>query len=664
MLTDNPDDTFVLVVEDDSSHAELIRRNFEGAQESYRLEIARSLKEAQAIMEHRTPGIVLTDYRLPDGNGSELVMMAAGAWPVIMMTSFGSEQVAVEAMKIGVLDYIVKSPQTFATLPYIVSFALKSWSLVLARRLAEQSLRESEEKYKKLANEQQIILNCSSVGISLLKGRKVIWANPAFDRIFGYETGATRDMGTWEFYADKASYVHIGSAAYTALTAGKVFSQDLMMKMKDGTRIWCNLTGQSVSFRNIEDGSIWSILDITERKRAEEERQKLEQQFQQAQKLECLGVLAGGIAHDFNNILTIIMGHCYMVKEELDGGMTEKAHVLEIEIAAGRAAELCRQMLAYAGKGPQFKELISLSLLVDEIVKMLQSAIKKNVVIQLDVNHEVPEISGDSSQLQQIVMNLIINASEAIADNNGTIRVSFDESIISAEQPADDFMGMPIPPGRYACLVVSDDGCGMDDEVRMRIFEPFYTTKFTGRGLGMSAILGIIKTHDGALQLSSSPGVGTTFRVYLPLAHRRGDSKEEHAADSLPAMMGIGTVLLVDDEDSLLTIGAVLLKAIGYLPITASNGRDALHIYRERGNEIDLILLDLIMPGMGGVETYHEIRKIDPDIPIIICSGYSAEDVSELIDRDCQFGFVQKPYRLDHLRHALQKMLGEAEAAL
>ncbi len=529
---------------------------------------------------------------------------------------------------------------------------------VIERKKAIVALQESEEKHRKLANEQQIILNSTSVGICFVKERKVIWANPAFDRIFGYEPGASFNKDTAELYVDIASYKKIGEEAYSAIMSGVVYSQDILMKKRDGSLVWCNLAGQAISPGDLEEGSIWIFQDITERKRGEKERLKLEQQFQQTQKLESLGVLAGGIAHDFNNILTIILGHCFMVKEDFDSGMTDKEHVQMIESAGNRAADLCRQMLAYAGQSPQVQTKVNLWLLVDEVVKMLKSAIKKNVSIQLDLKRDVPELTGDSAQIQQVVMNLIINAAEAIGDKNGTIRVVLNNAAIQAGQSVADFMGNAILPGRYACLEISDTGCGIDEDTQKRIFEPFFTTKFTGRGLGMSAVLGIVKSHDGALQLTSSPGVGSTFTVYFPLPAMADAIDTAQSVVAEIASPANATILLVDDEESLRTIGSALLNAIGFSVMTAANGREALGIYRERGSEIDLVLLDLMMPEMSGIETYHEIRNISRDIPIIICSGYGAESATDITATDDKTSFLNKPYNPAELRRVLNERLG------
>lgn len=780
MLTDNPTAPLILVVEDDDSHALLIRRSFEETPLEYRLERVGTIAAVMAEAEIQPPDLILTDYRLPDGAGIELVSLVGGICPVVIMTSHGNEQVAVEAMKVGVQDYIVKSPEAFEALPHTVALALKTWALIVARRMADRAvtrakrdwertfdavpdlisiidtdhtitranramadrcrltvdeivglkcyevvhgldaapcccpsaamkqdgrvhtlelkekvlngsfdvtvsplfddqghvtayvhvmrditervqmaakLLENEEKYRNLANEQQTILKSSSVGIIFVKNRKVLWANPAHCRIFGYEPGTVDQMATEDYYVDKESYQYVGEKGYAVIASGGVFSKDLLMKKKDGSLVWCNLIGQAINPEKPEEGSIWSMLDISDRKRAEEDRQLLEQQFYQAQKLESLGVLAGGIAHDFNNILTVILGQCYMAGEDLIPEHEFKATFKQIEAAGKRAADLCRQMLTYAGKSPLVQTQVNLWPLVDEVVKMLQAAIGKNVTIELDLKRVVPEIIGDTAQIQQIVMNLIINAAEAIGEANGTIRVALTRELVAGDRKETDLFGSVIEEGGYICLEVTDSGSGMDEETQKRIFEPFFTTKFTGRGLGMSAIHGIISAHGAFLQMTSRLNVGTTFRIFFPVPSAR-DVLETSPTPAATSTKASGTVLLVDDEQVLRDMGTALLEAMGFNAVTAENGHRAIEIYRQHGKKIGAVLLDLTMPEMGGIETYRELRKLSTIIPVIICSGFTLESVEDVIADDPHACFVQKPYNPVELRSALTGMMG------
>lgn len=530
--------------------------------------------------------------------------------------------------------------------------------------ISQKLLKESYDRFRALheasfgglfVHENGIILDCNQ-GLSEMTGYSV-------DELIGMKS---IELIPEEYRDDVARKIREGFAE----------SYEVEGIRKDGTRYHVRIRGKSISYMG-HSVRVTDFRDITDRKQAEEERLKLEQQFQHAQKLESLGVLAGGIAHDFNNILTVIMVNCFMGKELPPSEQNYQARFDSIENAAHRAADLCRQMLTYAGKNALERTRINICLLVDEIVKMLRSAIRKNVAIELDLHRDVPGIIGDNAQIQQIVMNLVINAADAIGDKNGTIRVATSKCEIPLPLPSPppsgegadsfprrveirrgenvnltDYFGVPIPYGTYSCLEVSDTGCGMDEATQKRIFEPFFTTKFTGRGLGMSAILGIIKTHNGALQMKSAPGVGTTFKVFFPLQDLTEETEMTPATPVDGSLPG-GTVMLVEDEEILRCLGESLLEEIGFSVLTAQHGLEALEIFRERSGEIDVILLDLTMPVMGGLEAYHELRNISPTVPIIICSGYSIDEIDGTIANDPHASFIQKPYRPALLQNAL-----------
>ncbi|MBT0652508.1 PAS domain S-box protein [Geobacter luticola] len=398
--------------------------------------------------------------------------------------------------------------------------------------------------------------------------------------------------------------------------------------------------------------------DITDRKRAEEEKLILEQQFQQAQKLESLGVLSGGIAHDFNNILAIIMGHCSLIEMDYEKA---RDHVPEIEKAATRAAELCRQMLAYAGKAQFVQAQVNIGELVNEMVNMLRSTIKQNIEIQSTIDTDIPAIQADASQIRQVAMNLIINAAEAIGDAQGVVQVSLAKTKIKTGHSIKDYLGKLIPPGWYACLEVTDNGSGMSDETYNRIFEPFYTTKFTGRGLGMSAILGIVTTQGGNLQLFSQVGKGTTFKVYLPLLN---SDSAFHEAPSLikqaEQWRGSGTILLVEDEEPIMQVAKAMLMELGFEVIEARNGKEALHIYQQNAYDIILVMTDMGMPVMDGYNLFLELKRLNAVLPIVISSGFGDADITSRISRDDIAGLISKPYNFNLLQNVIRDAVGHA----
>ena len=652
MLTQYPDAMLILLVEDDDNHIELIKRSFELVQEEYRLEIVCTICDAQVFIAGRIPQLILTDYKLPDGDGKELISLMNGGCPVILMTSHGNEQVAVAALKAGAQDYIVKSPETFSTLPRVVALAMREWDLAQKSKIIYEAVSRGKREWEQTFDAVPDMISIIDKNHTILRVNRAM---------------AERCGAKPEELIGRACY----EVMHNMVEPPSYCPHSLLMQ--DGRNHLGEVEEKKLNgFFDItvsplldSDGRITASVhvarDVTERKKAEEERRKMEQKYQQTQKLESLGVLAGGIAHDFNNILTIILGHCHIINNGINSGIDQKNHVTQIEKAAGRAADLCRQMLTYAGKNALVETRINIWLLVDENVKMLHSALQKSVAIKLGLKNDIPEIMGDSAQIQQVVMNLIINAAEAIGDKNGTVEIELKKVTIQADQEKDS-LGNFIYPGTYACLEVSDDGCGMDAETQKRIFEPFYTTKFTGRGLGMSAVLGIIKSHDGVLQLTSAPGAGTCFKVYFPL------SGLPEIIETVPATAlvsstkaAFGTVLLVDDEESLRVVGSELLNAMGFSAMTATNGREALEVYGEMGSRIDLILLDLLMPEMGGIDAYLRLRKISSTIPIVICNGYAVGDILESMEDDENVAVIQKPYNPNQLRDTLMKLLAKTQ---
>jgi CheY-like chemotaxis protein len=297
-------------------------------------------------------------------------------------------------------------------------------------------------------------------------------------------------------------------------------------------------------------------------------------------------------------------------------------------------------------------------MLVDEMVTMLKSTLPQNAVIKPDLSSNIPSIEGDASQLRQIIMNLIINASEAIGTEHGEIKVSLARTTVIAGQVDKDYNGKVIPPGGYICLEVTDNGCGMDEETKWRIFEPFYTTKFVGRGLGMSAVLGIIKSHGGALQLHSQLGQGTTFKVYLPVPKKDSTEDGDHK-QSIPSSpwKGSGTILLVEDEDQVRSIANKMLTNFGFTVLEAVNGKEGLDLYQKNATDVTLVMTDMGMPVMDGYELCNELKKLSPELPIIVSSGYGDTEVRSRIGSDNIAGLISKPYNPDKLREVLKRVV-------
>lgn len=422
------------------------------------------------------------------------------------------------------------------------------------------------------------------------------------------------------------------------------------------------------------------VVNALERKRSqsalrksEAERHNLEIQVQQAQKLESLGVLAGGIAHDFNNLLMGILGNADLALDVLPANSPARESLCEIEIASERAADLCRQMLAYSGQGKFVVERIDLNEIVREMVHLLHVSIAKKVELHCSFAGDLPSIEADATQIRQIVMNLITNASEAINEQEGEVTITTGAITCNRLFLNDPHLDEQLAEGVYAYIEVIDTGCGMSPEVQEKIYEPFFTTKFTGRGLGMAAVMGIVRGHRGTIRLKSDVGKGTSFRVFFPVAD--GPPVARVATVTSPAHVeeplvtraapeespeheaALATVLLVDDEEVVRVVGARMLRRAGFSVLTAEDGHQALDLFRAHIDDIDCVLLDLTMPHMDGEETFAELRGLRSDVSVILSSGYNEQDVVERFAGPDLAGFIQKPYRSSALIAKIRNVL-------
>jgi two-component system, cell cycle sensor histidine kinase and response regulator CckA len=401
------------------------------------------------------------------------------------------------------------------------------------------------------------------------------------------------------------------------------------------------------------------VQDLTELRRAEEERRKLEQQVMQSQKLESLGVLAGGIAHDFNNLLTSILGNADLARSELGPTNPAGPYLEDIEKVSRRAADLCRQMLAYSGKGRFVVQPISLNEVVREMGHLLNVSISKKVVIKYNFFPSLPSVMADATQMRQVAMNLITNASEAIGEQSGVVTLS--TGVMDCD---DEYLKGVVrdtelhASGQYVYLEVSDTGCGMDQETVGKIFDPFFTTKFTGRGLGLAAVLGIVRGHKGAMRVYSEKGRGTTFKMLLPVHHGEVPASER-ASDGSQGWRGSGVVLLADDEESIRSMGRRLLERAGFQVLLAADGQEAIDLFVRNQAQIRLVILDMTMPHLDGEACYRELRRISPGIKVIMTSGYNEQEVISRFVGKGLAGFVQKPYKAIELLSSVRKVLGQ-----
>ncbi|MBI2425727.1 MAG: response regulator [Candidatus Hydrogenedentes bacterium] len=388
--------------------------------------------------------------------------------------------------------------------------------------------------------------------------------------------------------------------------------------------------------------------DITDRKNAEAEHALIQIQMQEMQKLESLGLLAGGIAHDFNNLLMGIVGNADLALERTRGDEEQQACLEEIVASSQRASELCGQLLAYSGRGKFLVQAVDLSVLLQEMVSLLSLSVGKGVSLIYDFEAHLPPVEADVTRLRQAIMNLIINASDAIGPATGTIRLVTRMALLDDPLRCRINGGDTMPGGAYVCLQVHDTGCGMEEESRSRIFDPFYTTKQTGHGLGLAALLGFVRSHGGGIQVESQKGTGTVMSLWLPPSDKPVDSLQSvpQAAD---ASAITGLILLVDDEEPILRLASKALSRRGFEVLTASSGSEAISIYATEHSRIHAVLLDMTMPEMTGLETFHLLREINPNIRAILSSGHAASGSPASATGKGLVGFLQKPYRIEDL---------------
>jgi len=397
-------------------------------------------------------------------------------------------------------------------------------------------------------------------------------------------------------------------------------------------------------------GAIGVATNVTERVEAERQREQLQAQMLQAQELESLGVLAGGIAHDFNNLLTGILGNASVALLEIEEGAPGRAAIQDVLHAARRAAALTRQLLTYSGKGHREIGAIDLSTHVREIAQLVEASVSKKIAIVLDAASDLPAIEADATQLQQVVMNLVLNGAEALGEGRGTVRVTTGVEHLDAT--ADVVSPAPIVPGPYVYVDVSDDGCGMDDATRSKIFDPFFTTKVTGRGLGLAAVVGIMRAHGGAIRIKSELGRGSAFRAYFPASARVPSIAPTPEPDMF---RGSGVVLVIDDSAQVRAVARRMLEWFGFEVVEAESGREGIEKFR--AGDFALVVLDMAMPELDGAEVFRELRAIRPDARVLLSSGYSEEEALARFDVAGLAGVLEKPYTTPQLATRISKAL-------
>lgn len=535
---------------------------------------------------------------------------------------------------------------------------------ITERKRNEEALRESEELYRSLYKNTPVMMHSVDA-----EGR-LINVNDYWIHALGYPRSEVIGKELGCFVAPSSLLTAQEGVRAECFESGPVRDVAYQFIKKDGQIIEVLLSALAV--REPTGKFLYSLavlIDVTEHKRATEDRRRIEVGMQQAQKLESMGLLASGIAHDFNNLLVGILGNASLAARHIPVDSPAQSMLKEVELAAERAADLARQMLTYTGKAKLEVKRLSLSALVDEMANLLESSMSKKIHLEHDFSPSPSIVLGDATQLRQVVMNLITNASDAIGDRDGTLTVRTGLFQVERNYLDETALHEKLIEGPYVFVEVSDTGHGMDDETIGKIFDPFFTTKSTGQGLGLAAVQGIVRRHHGALTVHSELGVGTVFRVLLPSVAPLPDASSEGATETAPARpphkaidtgewRAEGTVLVVDDERIIRTLAQRTLERVGFTVLTAVDGEEGLSVLGENAQNVTAVVLDMTMPRMNGEETFAEMRRIRPDLRVILSSGNSEQDTLSRFGEKGLAGFIQKPYRADLLiekvRQAIQ----------
>jgi PAS domain S-box-containing protein len=626
-------------------------------------------------LDHDFAAIIL-DVKMPEMDGFETASLIRSRrrsqhTPILFLTGFRNEEHLFRGYDLGAVDFLFK-PIVSEVLQSKVSVfvelsrnsallrsqaeEIRSLNLGLERKIAERTAelvaditerRRAEEALKESEQRLRVAMEAANLGLWSIdvKSRKLTVSTRSCE-MFGFDEHFNGDLQALHDVIDSEDQKQVSENLARALSGEAEFDCEFRVANPDARLRWVACRGSLLQDTNeISPRLVGVSQDVTERKTAEDI-------VRHKHKLESLGILAGGIAHDFNNLLTGVLGNASIVLDD-ESLTTESRECIEsVVLAAENAAQLTRQMLAYSGRGRFIVEPVHLSNRIRELQPLLVAAIPKNVVLDLDLKGELPHVDMDTAQLHQLILNLVLNAAEAVGPEQGCVKVSTRLQTVTDEMLRFSPVGREIAVGEYVTLVVTDNGHGMDEKTLSKIFDPFFTTKFTGRGLGLAAVMGIVRGHKGAIDIESQPGKGTTFTVYFPPSTR---TIERPAVTKAPLKQSNGVVLVVDDEDIVRNTARMALERSGFTVVVAKNGLECVELVANSRNKFEVVLLDMAMPVMSGEQAFKKLIELRPGTPVVATSGY---DETETVARfgDGLAGFLQKPYTAGQLITKIQAL--------
>lgn len=685
----------VLLVENNDAHAELICQAFASQAEHMDLAVVCTLKEARQHIANTMPDLVIVDFSLPDGKGNELLPedKEAAAFPVVMMNSHGDEKVAVETIKSGAMDYVVKSEAAMIAMPRIAGRVLREWKYIVERRRAEDEIRQRNRELTLLNRVIEATAASTNPEVILevvCRELAIAFGVPQATATLLDEDNATATVIAEHRYKDWPSRLHQAislteNSAFhylfnqkTALVSSDIQTDDRLASLQgmfeqsntvsllllpiiieeEMVGSLCLETNSPREFSPEELRLARSVADqvsgALDRARLEEERRRLEAQYHQAQKMEAIGQLAAGIAHDFNNLLTAMNGFAEMIQFELEPDDPIQELAGKIRHSGESAAELVRQLLAFSRKQLIEPKVLNLNTLVENMSKILERLIQENISLETNLAPGLWLVKVDPAQIEQVVVNLAVNARDAMA-HGGRLTIETANVVLG-----DDYatQHMDVQPGEHVMLAISDTGQGMSQEIQEHIFEPFFTTKEMGKGtgLGLATIFGVVKQSGGDIWVYSEEGVGTTFKVYLPRAaeSRHSEGRLEHKGGKLS---GHETILFVEDDMQVRELVRLVLRGQGYNLLEAKNGQQALRLVDGYNGPIHLLLTDVIMPGMSGNVLAEQLSQIRPDLKTLFMSGYTDNMIAQHGILESGIALLQKPFNSTDLSRKVRLVL-------